>query len=103
MQLKKGHKIRWGNCLLAALRKRRKHNGAFIMMWWPNQILPHFHIKDFDSRTLFGIQHLKWPGTIRFLGDEHAHPSLLQALFFPYYDVEVPFNRLGKRNSQECK
>ena len=76
--------MRHGNCLTAALRKRRL--GVLVMVWCANRMLPHFSVRVGQSERL-DVRPRPWRGTIRFLGDEAIGLQGPQKLWYAYEDV----------------
>lgn len=80
--------MRWGNCLTASIRKRKL--GTITIVWMLNgRSVPHFFVRDSKWNRL-DVSCERWPGTIRFLGDELTGPSFIHTLWYQYEDVVLP-------------
>jgi len=78
--------MRYGNCLTAALRKRRE--GVMVLTWHLNRRLPHFYVRARDGRRL-DVSSERWDRwAIRFLGDDAVEPSLPECLWHRYEDTD---------------
>ena len=58
------------------------------MIWCANRALPHFVVRDYEHGVVLDVTTDRWPGTIRFLGDDTLPPPLIQALWCPVADRE---------------